>query len=430
MKRNTTGLPDNIKILMGKGVRIRNPFSVEIGDDVDPDRISGDDVIIYPGARIYGGKTLISKGSRLGYEAPVTVVNCQIGPHVELKGGFFQSSVFLEGSGMSSGALVREGCILEEQANAAHTVGLKQTLLFPFVTLGSLINFCDCFMAGGTSRKDHSEVGSSYIHFNYTPNQDKATPSLMGDVPRGVMLNQPPIFLGGQGGLVGPVRIGYGTVIAAGTVYRRDCPEGGKLLIEKDDAARDRTFHMGFYGNISRQIFNNISYLGNLLALREWYIHVRHPFFQLQEMGEGLYGGLMDALGTMIEERLNRFRALSEKMEISMASGEKIPDKRRQKTLLKQKKEFHANWPEIETCFKSGHEKEIDEKNRDDFIRMVYRKLKKEEKDYLKFIKNLDKREAIMGTQWLQNIVDGLTGYSLSHLPSLREQLPLKRGKM
>jgi UDP-N-acetylglucosamine/UDP-N-acetylgalactosamine diphosphorylase len=52
---------------------------------------------------------------------------------------------------------------------------LKQTILFPFVTLGSLINFCDIFMSGGSDRKNHSEVGSSYIHFNYTPNQDKAT---------------------------------------------------------------------------------------------------------------------------------------------------------------------------------------------------------------------------------------------------------------
>jgi UDP-N-acetylglucosamine/UDP-N-acetylgalactosamine diphosphorylase len=42
---------------------------------------------------------------------------------------------------MGLGAQVREACILEEQASAAHCVGLKQTILFPFVTLGSLINF-------------------------------------------------------------------------------------------------------------------------------------------------------------------------------------------------------------------------------------------------------------------------------------------------
>ena len=56
-----------------------------------------------------------------------------------------------------------------------------------FVTIGSLVNFCDLLMAGGSSRQDHSEVGSGYIHFNFTPwgaRGDKATPSLIGDVPR------------------------------------------------------------------------------------------------------------------------------------------------------------------------------------------------------------------------------------------------------
>jgi len=108
-----------------------------------------------------------------------------IGPGVELKGGYCRSSLFLDGAAVGSGAQVREGCILEEGARGGHCVGLKQTILFPFVTLGSLVNFCDCLMAGGTGKKDHSEVGSSYIHFNYTPEQDKANPSLIGDVPQG-----------------------------------------------------------------------------------------------------------------------------------------------------------------------------------------------------------------------------------------------------
>ena len=182
--------------LAAKGVWFPAPESVEIGPDVKPERISGDGVVIHAGCKLYGESTWISSGVRLGEEAPVTVDGCQIGPNVSLRGGYFQQAVFLTDSSAGSGSRVREATILEEGASIAHTVGLKQTILFPFVTLGSLINFCDCFMAGGTDRKNHSEVGSSYIHFNYTPNQDKATASLLGDVPRGVMLTQAPIFLG------------------------------------------------------------------------------------------------------------------------------------------------------------------------------------------------------------------------------------------
>ena len=174
-----------------------------IGEEVDVGRIA-EDAIIHPGCRIYGSKTLICKGAELGYEGPVTIKDCFVGPDVKLKGGYFEKSVFLEGTEAGSGAHVRAGTILEEYASIAHTVGLKQTILFPFVTLGSLINFCDCMMAGGTGRKNHSEVGSSYIHFNYTPNQDKATASLIGDVPKGVMIDQKPIFWEGRAGWSGP----------------------------------------------------------------------------------------------------------------------------------------------------------------------------------------------------------------------------------
>jgi len=142
--------------LINKGVDIPNPLTLDIGEEVRIEKISGDGVRIYPGCRIYGAHTVIASGARIGYEGPVTVENCQIGPKVELKGGYFKEAVFLEGANMGLAAHVREGCILEEEAGGAHCVGLKQTILFPFVTLGSLINFCDCLMAGGTSRKDHS----------------------------------------------------------------------------------------------------------------------------------------------------------------------------------------------------------------------------------------------------------------------------------
>jgi UDP-N-acetylglucosamine/UDP-N-acetylgalactosamine diphosphorylase len=84
-----------IQTLLEKGVKIPTPKSVEIGPEVDTDRISGDDVVIHSGCKLYGSSMLILRGTKLGYEGPVTIENCQIGPQVELKGGFFKNAVFL-----------------------------------------------------------------------------------------------------------------------------------------------------------------------------------------------------------------------------------------------------------------------------------------------------------------------------------------------
>ena len=294
---------EKVMRLLDKGVEISNPLSLDIGPDVDVDCISGDGVVLYPGCRIYGAQTVISAGVRLGAEAPVTIDNCQLGPSVALKGGYFMKSVFLEKANMGSGAQVREGTLLEEEANGAHCVGLKQTILFPFVTLGSLINFCDCFMSGGTSRKNHGEVGSSYIHFNFTPDGNKTTASLFGDVPRGVMLNQPPIFLGGQGGTVGPVRTGYGTVVAAGSVLRDDVPGDNMFVMGKALPGVQRAIAPQAYKRLSRIVEKNIVYLASLVALEQWYVHVRRPFFAAQDLGLLVYDGALRVLASARAER-------------------------------------------------------------------------------------------------------------------------------
>lgn len=205
-------LSKTVDDLISKGVIFKHPASVSIASDVCLDNIAKG-VVIYGGCRISGVHTSIGPGTVLGREAPVVLENCQLGANVKLCGGYFNSVTLLDGVEVGSGSHMRPGSLLEENSSCAHTVGLKQTILMPHVVLGSLINFCDCLMAGGTSRVNHSEVGSSYVHFNYTPHQDKATASLLGDVPRGVMLDQSPVFLGGQGGLVGPSSLEFGTII-------------------------------------------------------------------------------------------------------------------------------------------------------------------------------------------------------------------------
>ena len=404
--------------LIARGVRVSCPESIEIGEEVNVDRISGDGVIIHAGSKIFGDATVILKGAVLGFEAPVTVINCQIGPGVELKGGFFEDAVFLASAKAGLGSHVREASIFEEQASIAHTVGTKHTILFPFVTLGSLINFCDCLMAGGTSRKNHSEVGSSFIHFNFTPNQDKVTASLIGDVPKGVMLNQPPIFLGGQGGMVGPCRLAYGTTVAAGTIVRKDELRAGRLLYGGNLKAGNRSYSPGRYLNEKRVVRNNIIYIANLIALGQWYRQVRRQFISVY-FTEPLLAGLEEKLNRAISERINRLEGLCDKIKVSLEmETKKGGEPESSSPALKQKQEWVTQWPRMKDLLNQSRTEPGETSDRDAFLESVQKGIKKNGLDYISVIQGLPQSDASIGTQWLQGIVDRVVNAALNPIPS------------
>ena len=382
-----------IDALIKKGVRIPNPESIEIGDEINVDRVAGQGVTLYSGSKLYGSETLICEGAQIGFEGPATVVDCYVGPQVALKGGFFQEAVFLKGSSCGLGAHVRRGTILEEQASVAHTVGLKQTILFPFVTLGSLINFCDCLMAGGTSRRNHSEVGSSYIHFNFTPNQDKATPSLIGDVARGVMLNQSPIFLGGQGGLVGPCRLAYGTVVAAGTICRKDQLKENYLVIEGGPKSARLPFKSGGYRNLKRILEHNFNYIANLIALMYWYECIRNLFVG-PEFPKPLAQGLVDTLRKGIDERISQLGKLRDKIAADCAQDSA------------SEPAFCSAWPRVLKTFADMKPNDGVKNLGDQFVDLIKQGIQRQGNDYLKVIKGLDADQASLGSRWLQSITD------------------------
>ncbi len=388
--------------LMRRGVSIPNPLTLDVGDEVPLSQISGKDVKIYPGCRIYGENTVIAQGAQIGSEGPVTLENCQVGPMVELKGGYFRDSVFLARSSMGLGAHVREACILEEEASGAHCVGLKQTILFPFVTLGSLINFCDCLMAGGRSRKDHSEVGSSYIHFNYTPDGDKSTPSMLGDVPRGVMLNQPPIFLGGQGGMVGPLRLGFGNVVAAGTILRKDVPQDLKMVAGETHRPGIRAFVPHGYVHLDRMLRNNILFLANLVALDHWYRYVRQPFFAAMELGSLLYEGAVSKLALARKERTQRLMAMVEKVP---ANHEKCRcSEKGGKALCQLHGHIHSLCELFTAPFEDARERELGAS----FSLAMEEHRGQKGDDYIQVIQGLPWEISQLGVRWLQHIVQSL----------------------
>ncbi len=266
---------ERLAALAERGVHIVDPRQTYIDAQVDLQRIAAG-VVLHPGVRLQGARTFLGPGAELGREGPVTAVDCVLGERARIDGGYARGAVLLRGASAGSCAHLREGTLLAEEASTAHAVGLKHTILLPFVTTGSLVNFCDVLMAGGSSREDHSEVGSGYIHFNFTPwgqRGDKATPSLIGDVPRGVLLRSRRIFLGGSGGMVGPRQVGFGAVAGAGQVLRSDVPED--MLAVQAPRPSHRPMPPDFIDPPQPRAARNIRYIAELHALRAWYADVR-----------------------------------------------------------------------------------------------------------------------------------------------------------
>ncbi len=399
------GLSAPVRALLDQGVVIPAPHTVDVGPEVIPERIAKG-VVIHAGCRLRGIETSIGPGCVLGAEQPLTLISSQLGHEVTLAGGSVEGATFLDQSSLGSGAHVRTGTLVEEQANGAHTVGLKQTILFPFVTLGSLINFCDCLMSGGTSRQNHSEVGSSYIHFNYTPHGDKATASLIGDVPRGVMLGQSPIFLGGQGGMVGPVRVQYGTVLAAGSICRQDVLVEGQLVLPSSHAGGAVPFELGCYRDIRRIVTNSLSYLGNIRALQHWYREVRHLFMRSDPYRLACHVGALSRLDVVYQERVNRLDQLAGKMpgsmEMLLNKGEP-PDSRTTRSQLY----FHTEWPTLKAALQRDVEQDADTDARNRFLQGLARIPGNTR--WLDAVQSLDKDSRKAGTEWLQGMVDRFT---------------------
>jgi len=311
-------LAKRVARLQAQGVVVVDPRQTYVAADVVPERIRPH-ATLHPGTRLVGARTFVAAGAQIGVEGPATVVDAIFGPDAAIDSGYVNGAVLLRGARLGGNAHVRPGTLLEEGASTAHAVGLKHTILLAFVTLGSLINFCDVLMAGGTSRSDHSEVGSGFIHFNFTPwgvHGDKATPSLVGNVVDGVLLRRPRIFLGGAGGMIGPRRVGYGSIAAAGQVLRRDVP-AEMLVHEGASSSIGKTLQPSYLDVAQPRGRRNVEYIAQLVALRAWYRDVRLARAASDD-ARTIFGAAIETIGVAIDERVARLEAFLHEREQAM----------------------------------------------------------------------------------------------------------------
>ena len=312
--------------LVESGVNIPSIDHVLIGQEVSLENISSG-VTLYPFSQIRGEKTKIYSDAQIGLYGAATIENCILGSNVVIgqKGtttlidcwvgrgsvlgsGEAENAVFLGKETMDNdfttgvGFRVRKGSLYEEDSSSAQHTDTKMTILFPWATLGSNLNFCDVLLSGGTSPKlgDFSEVGSGTIHFNFTPYGDKATASLLGNVSDGLFLDKERIFIGGNNSLIGPVNASFGAISAAGARVTQSISEGlhfGTSLHGKQHRLFDKNRRL-----IKSAFLKQTRYIAELTALLFWYDFVRKTIANGKEQIELYQAGRQTVL-LNIEER-------------------------------------------------------------------------------------------------------------------------------
>jgi len=367
--------PAELQALRQRGVRVPAPEQVAIARDVPLEAIAAG-AELRPFCRLEGAATRVDvgavigeagpvtlrdtwvgAGARIGTLGPVTLLGSTAGPGTVLGCGVAEQAVFLGKEGPDPdfttgyGFRVRKGSLYEEDASSAQHTDTKMTILLPWVTLGSSLNFCDVLVAGGTGPGlgAFSEIGSGVIHFNFTPRGDKATGSVLGDVQRGVFLREARLFVGGNASLIGPLEAAFGTVCAAGGRYERALAAG---LNHPSDAPAPEAgtgamagFDPDVYGSIRRVFESQVRLIGQLAALDAWYAHVRAHLAAGDADRTALYARGREMVQLNLRERIQHLGLFARRMK---GSAELLERSAPGDPRIAQQRALLMHWPRIQ----------------------------------------------------------------------------------
>ncbi len=203
-------------------------------------------------------------------------------------------------------------------------------------------------------------------------------------------------------------------MVSANSVLRSDFPEDNKLIVGKSYSGKTVSFKPRAYGGLHRIVGNNIMYIANLMALEEWYIHVRRPFLESLEFGQLIYAGLLDKLALAKKERIKRLQVLAEKVKMTSENEkERGPG-------ISGRNEFYERFPEIEGLFVDGIKNIAVEKCRDDFLSVSDRLRSEKGANYIAVIQGLPAHVSEKGVTWLEKIVDTFCEQAKAIMPSLK----------
>ncbi|MGK5093403.1 hypothetical protein WDW89_15510 [Deltaproteobacteria bacterium TL4] len=415
---------DTLRDLQNNGVVIPAPEHVFITQDVPLNQIASG-VVLYPSCRISGKNTHLHQEAVIGLRGPVCIENSTVGtqavignlgpvtlnqtivgPKTVLGSGVAEQAVFLGKETQVNefttgfGFRTRKGSLYEEDVSTAQYTDTKMTILFPWVTLGSNINFCDTLLAGGTGPElgNFSEVGSGTVHFNFTLRGDKATASLLGNVPNGVFLKEDRLFIGGNNSFIGPILGDFGAYTAAGIRVSGKLKPG--LNLGKGFPTGNTDYNPQVYSRAKKIIGQQINFVGQLTALYHWYQKVRCPLATNLELRE-LYQAGGKIIELNIHERIKHIEHYVESLEgsIKILSEQPLPPKQtieEQKTLL-------LHWPHLKEhlLLYEDHIWEVPVL----LTQGLEESASKFSPQYTKVIQNLSNDSIESGIAWLSSIV-------------------------
>ena len=192
----------------------------------------------------------------------------------------------------------------------------------------------------------------------------------------------------------------------------------GRLIIEGASRSGRVPFSPGVYRGIKRIVHHNINYIGNLLALRQWYRHVRSQFIS-NRYPEELARGLSDNLEGGTSERIKQFKAFCLKMPVSIEMLTAGTATEPTGTQVLQQQELFDRCKDVEATLQGGEKFTGDISTRDRFLKSVNAAIQTRGNDYLSVIEGLNGNNRTDGTGWLRSIVDQTVAAALSHLPLL-----------
>ena len=403
--------------LAQRGVQILLPEQTAIRRDVNLQQLESG-AVLHPGTRLQGQSTrvrtgaeigpggfvvledsVIGPGATVGAQGPVSLRQSWVGPQTILGMGVAEEAVFLgrehAGAPPTTGAgfRIRKGSLYEEGACSGQHTDTKMTLLMPWVTLGSNINFCDVLLTGGTGDLpgQFSEVGSGTIHFNFTIRGDKATASLLGNVCEGVFLRSERLFIGGNCSLLGPLLAEFGAFSAAGVRLPRQLASG--LNLGTAHLSGHKNYDPRCFPNLRWIVSTQLQFFGELVALFHWYDQVRVRI-AIDTFGESLYRQGQYIVQRNLEERIAQLQLLTELVAENQSHSERVLPE----TKLKDQRAWLQGWAQRKEQLQSyasipNLAPEI-----------LLRELVDAEGTYTRRIQQLSPATVEVGQQWLEGI--------------------------